>query len=225
MTTITTQRLVNRIGELIASGEEILKTRVRQDEYNEYVDAARMKGFRAAGLSFIERVFGNQHSHFTEFKNNTPAVTSKDAEYGIGILRAIKDEIAGDWLFSIKGLVAAEVFADFLEMADHLLDSGYKDPAAITAGSVLEEHMRQLCRRAGIDTDEDRDGKSVPKKADRLNADLAKAEIYSKLDQKQITAWLDLRNLSAHGRYTEYGVDQVRQMLSGVTEFMARVAS
>ena len=69
-----------------------------------------------------------------------------------------------------------------------------------------------------------RHSRPLAKKSDRLNADLAKAEVYSKLDQKQITAWLDLRNNAAHGKYGEYTEQQVNQLQSGVIEFMARVA-
>ena len=64
----------------------------------------------------------------------------------------------------------------------------------------------------------------VPKKADKLNADLAKAEIYNKLDQKNITAWLDLRNKAAHGKYNDYDKEQVRLLLDGITGFMSRVS-
>lgn len=108
-------------------------------------------------------------------------------------------------------------------MAEHVLDTGYKDPAAVMCGSVLEEHLRQLCLKNGIDTVTSRDRKDIPKKADSLNADLARAGIYSKLDQKMITSWLDLRNFAAHGHYEEYTADQVKNFLSSVTEFMARV--
>jgi hypothetical protein len=44
----------------------------------------------------------------------------------------------------------------------------------------------------------------------------------NKLDQKNVTAWLDLRNKAAHGKYTEYQKDQVELMMQGVTQFMAR---
>lgn len=125
---------------------------------------------------------------------------------------------------SVKGLVAAELFSDFLDMAEHLLETGYKDPAAVMVGSVLEEHLRQLCQRHGVASEDIKDGDHVPKKADRLNSELAKGDAYTKLDQKLITAWLDLRNKAAHGKYMEYNDDQVRQMLFGVTEFMARVS-
>ena len=123
-----------------------------------------------------------------------------------------------------QGLVTAEVFADYMEMAEYLLESGYKDPAAVIAGSTLEEHLRQLCRKNGIPIVRQKDGKDVPLKADQLNSNLTKAEVYSTLDQKQVTAWLDLRNKAAHGEYGEYNADQVKGMITGITEFMARVA-
>lgn len=126
-------------------------------------------------------------------------------------------------MLTVKGLVTAEVFANFIEMAEHLLENGYKDAAAVMAGSVLEEHLRQLCTKRDIPTHEMKDDKQVPLKADRLNADLAKKAVYSKLDQKLITAWLEIRNKAAHGHYADFNVEQVRTMISGVTEFMARV--
>ncbi|MFZ0592306.1 MAG: hypothetical protein WAM39_17735, partial [Bryobacteraceae bacterium] len=95
-------------------------------------------------------------------------------------------------------LVHADVFSDFLEMADHLLEQGYKDAAAVIVGSVLEEHLRKLCQKHGLGTTIN---SGAPKKADLINADLAGAMVYPKLDQKNVTAWLDVRNKAAHGKY------------------------
>jgi len=108
-------------------------------------------------------------------------------------------------------------------MADHLLSEKYKDAAAVMIGSVLEEHLRQLCAKTAIEVSVTKNGKSLPKKADLLNAELAAISVYNKLDQKQITAWLDLRNKAAHGHHSEYDAEQVQGMLSGVTNFMSRV--
>ena len=116
---------------------------------------------------------------------------------------------------NFQSLVRAEVFADFLEMAEHLLEQGYKDPCAVLVGGVLEDHLRSLCQSRGIPLQ--MSGK--PKKADSMNNDLAFADVYSKLDQKNVTAWLDLRNKAAHGKYDEYNADQVRNLLVGVREF------
>lgn len=59
-------------------------------------------------------------------------------------------------------------------------------------------------------------------KADRINADLKVANVYSGLDQKQVTAWLDLRNNAAHGNYAKYTQEQVDLMISGIQNFIAR---
>jgi hypothetical protein len=215
--------LVKRVDELIEMGSKALSTRNYKYDI-ESLDSGAIKGFRAASLSFIDRVYGSNHPHFKEFQENTKDYYPSDAENGIAILRAIRSEIDGGWLFTLKGLITAEVFADFIEMAEHLLETGYKDPAAVMCGSVLEEHLRQLCTRNAIAIEIEKDDKQIHKKADRLNSELAKNEVYSKLDQKMVTAWLDLRNKAAHGKYDEYTEDQVKNMLVAVTEFMARVA-
>jgi hypothetical protein len=108
-------------------------------------------------------------------------------------------------------------------MAEYLLSEGYKDASAVIVGSVLEEHLRQLCQANSIDTELLSGGKKRPKKADAMNADLTKSGVYGKLEQKNVTAWLDLRNQAAHGKYSDYNTDQVSMMCQGVLEFASRV--
>ena len=139
----------------------------------------------------------------------------------VGALRALRRDYDAGYLSSVQSLVRAEVFADFLEMAEHLLGQGYKDPCAVLVGGVLEDHLRSLCQGRGIPLQ--MSGK--PKKADSMNNDLASAGVYSKLDQKNVTAWLDLRNKAAHAQYGEYNADQVQNLLTGVREFAARIAA
>jgi hypothetical protein len=139
----------------------------------------------------------------------------------LGILKAMRADYAAGYLSSVAELIHADVFADFLEMADHLLAQGYKDPAAVMTGSVLEEHLRKLCDKSGIATANG----TAPKKADLLNAELAGAGVYTKLDQKNITAWLDLRNKAAHGKYAEYTKEQVQALFDGVRHFMVRYSA
>lgn len=136
-----------------------------------------------------------------------------------GVLRALRFAYENGYLASIQALVHADLFADFLDMSEHLLEQGYKDPAAVLVGSVLEEHLRKLATRRGVGILKP-DGSS--KKADSINSDLAAASAYSKLDQKSVTAWLDLRNKAAHGHYPDYTKDQVALMLQSVQNFISR---
>ena len=136
----------------------------------------------------------------------------------VGVLKAIRSHYESGNLFSVGEAFRAEVFSDFIEMATHLLKEGYKDAAAVIAGGVLEGHLRKLCEKLDVSTRE----RGKKKKADRLNADLTKAEAYSMLDQKNVTAWLDLRNHAAHAEYGLYTKEQVALMIQGITDFIAR---
>jgi hypothetical protein len=218
------ERMIQRIDELIEQANNVLRTRHHiQGVGGEHVDSGPMAGFRSASLSFLKLIFTESHPYYHEFEKHASSSGAFHAEKGLAILQAARSEIAGDWLSSLKGLIAAELFSDFLEMSDHLLETGYKGPAAVMTGCVLEEHIRQLCIKNGLDIHEEKDGREISKKVDRLNSDLAKIQAYSKLDQKMITAWLDLRNKAAHGKFDEFSSDQVQQMTIGITEFMTRV--
>jgi len=216
------QDLVRRADELIQLAQATLNTCPGRS-LDALADSAKFGELRSAALSFIERTFGREHTYYKEFSDKCSDVTPYKVETGLGILKAIRDELAGGWIETTRGLLSAEVFADFLDMANHLLEEKYKDPSAVLVGGVVEEHLRQLAAAKGIPVEESRGGHMLPRKADALNADLTKAGVYNKLDQKQVTAWLDLRNKAAHAKYGEYGEEQVRLMLEGVRQFVARV--
>jgi hypothetical protein len=217
--------LLDRVEHLIDLANKSLATKyTTEDSFFCYpwVSSESFKVFETSSLSFILSTYGDKHPYYTRFKESVTNTKPDDVEAGKGILTSIKTEIEKGWLSTIKGLISAEIFSDFLEMAEHLLSEKYEHPAAVMIGSVLEEHLRQLCDKNGIAVAEIKNGKTLPKKADLLNADLAGQNIYNKLDQKNITAWLDLRNKAAHGKYAEYNIQQVELMLQGVTEFMTR---
>ena len=47
----------------------------------------------------------------------------------LGILRALRADYAAGYLATVEELIHADLFSDFLEMAEHLLNQGYKDPS------------------------------------------------------------------------------------------------
>ena len=137
----------------------------------------------------------------------------------VGIAEALKTEYESGYLHKIEELIHADLLSDFLDMGEYLLAEGYKDPAAVIIGGVLEEHLRKLCLKNSIAITIN----NRFKKADMMNSDLSNNGIYNKLDQKNVTAWLDLRNKAAHGKYTEYTDEQVEFTLSAIRDFIARL--
>ena len=68
----------------------------------------------------------------------------------VGVVVALQADLKAGYLKTVSELIHGEVFGDFLEMGDHLLERGYKDAAAVVTGSTLEAHLRQLCQKFGI---------------------------------------------------------------------------
>ncbi|WP_329138149.1 hypothetical protein [Streptomyces sp. NBC_00670] len=135
------------------------------------------------------------------------------------IALGLRDDLKAGWTESVIELVHADTHSDYLEMSDTLLGSGYKDAAAVIVGTALEVHIRALCVKHGVDI-ELADG--APKKANTMNADLKKADVYATLQEKQVTAWMDLRNQAAHGNYEKYDITEVRALANGVRDFMLK---
>ena len=176
--------------------------------------------------ALVERITGTNSEYYkqidrisfkTKFKYAIRRLTQS-----IGVIQGLYQDLKAGNLKTFSELIHADIFSEYIDMAKYLLEEGYKDPAAVITGSTLEEHLRKLCKKNGIDIKRTADGKQKPKKVGDLNSDLVKGNVYSKLEQKSVTAWLGLRNNAAHGNYNEYNDNQVKQMIMGVRDFIIR---
>lgn len=211
-----------RADEIITLGQTASATSGRTPWGGTHLSEDLFMEFRAAALSFLRNVFGTEHPYYTTFDTSAANAVEYGAQAGLGVMAAAKNEVLGGWTQTATGIVSAEIFSDFIDMAEHLLAAGYKDAAAVLVGGVLEEHLRQLCRKHNISLVQGEPGNERSKAADLLNSDLAGHTVYAKLDLKAVTAWLDLRNKAAHGRYSEYTREQVDLVLQGVRNFIVR---
>lgn len=184
----------------------------------------KVTAFVTKSKAAIKRIAGAKSEYYEEFLRITKERCTDGSRVVpiFGIVTALKEDIENGYLKNLSEIIHSEIFADYLEMADHLLSSGYKDASAVITGSTLENHLRKMCLKNGIDLEQiNFKGKVLPKKADLLNSELCKKYIYNSLVQKQVTTWLDLRNKAAHGKYDEYTTEEVNLMIQGVTNFIA----
>ena len=204
----------------VISEYEAALSRSRHSDASDVITRSQVAAMRTRCTAAIERASG---SNSTYYKNVIDAAKGRDHEWNrlanvIGVAKALLYDIENNHLQSFEELLHGEVFGDFLEMASHLVESDYKDAAAVLTGGTLEVHLRTLCHKHGIDASPD--GRHIS--SDQLNAKLTKAGAYNKLDQKSITAWLDLRNKAAHGQYSDYTKEQVRLFVATVRDFITR---
>ncbi|MBR1283546.1 DUF4145 domain-containing protein [Bradyrhizobium sp. AUGA SZCCT0177] len=163
----------------------------------------------------LSSVCGPDSQHFTQFvaaEEPGMYVTNYEIFQKLrAVLEAAKEDYEGGYLNSLKLLVQAEVFDNELEMASELLTSGYVPAAAVTAGVVLEAGLREMCVDKGIPIGN----------LNKMNADLAKAGVFNKLVQKQVTALADIRNNAAHGHYDQFSKEDVASMIKDVQRILA----
>lgn len=168
--------------------------------------------------NILNSVFGPQSlqvKHFTEIllgQNRRPVENAYDILPIMGILRGALDDLAHGFLTGQEFLIAGDVFDSVLEQAKHLLDTGYKDPAAVLARVVLEDALKRIARAEGI---------ADTLKASQLNDELKKASRYPQPQWRLIQAWLDVGNAAAHGNFGDYDADRVKDVISGIEQFLA----
>ena len=175
-----------------------------------------MLGWTVKVKNLLVKVGGEECEHYKELikteKLSSLSGNMSKFKAQKAVLEAAKEDFEGGYLSSYKSIVQADVFDTELEQANELLQSGYFVAAAVITGVVLETALRELCDREGIPTG----------KMDKMNADLVKSAIYSKVTQKQITAYAGIRNSAAHGNLNEFTKNDVEQMIPSVEQFLSR---
>ena len=208
------QKIAERFAQLIQTGEDVAR-HVQTDSFSSTVDIQTSSQWGVSCLSLLNRVFSRESDHYKRFDE----MVDKGLYHwqrmvtALGILKAAQDDYEHGYIFEARTLIEAEVFDDFLGQAEHLLRTGYYQPAAVVARSVLEDGLRKLCQRRNVTISE-------KPSVDKMNADLAKDGAYNTLMLKRVTHLADIRNKAAHGQWDQFTKADVADMVSGVRSFM-----
>jgi hypothetical protein len=178
------------------------------------IDNELFTGWKVKVKNLLVTACGEASQHFMAFEKGEKRgkmESTHSVKKRLGaIFLAAKEDFEGGYLASLKQLVQAEIFDSELEQAKELQKNGYKLAAAVIAGVVLETALRDLCDSNSISLG----------KLDTMNAQLAKAGVYNKLQQKRITAIADIRNNAAHGKPDEFTDNDVENMIRDVEGFL-----
>ena len=218
--------VTQEIEELVSTGEKLAADASVASRSLGHERVQELASITARGGQLIARLYGSDSHYFQTFKDATQieyfnAMHSNCYDHVasvVGIFKAVRRDIESGMLANFRRSIQAEVFADFLDMAEHLHREKYKDAAAVLLGAVLEDSLRKIADANGVDI---LDSKGKPLTIDPLNIALAKKGVYNALVKKQITSWANLRNDAAHGHFDKYDSAQVQQMLLFVQNFCA----
>lgn len=212
------EKIIDKFGKLLEEGKKILQQAGWDgNNYTQHPSDIDYLRWKTEAINLVKRACGETSEHYLQLKriseDNGTKLNSFYFTHCYGTLEAAFRDFNDDFLFDIKLLIRAELIDDFLSQAEYLLQEGYHIPAASLAGGVLEDSLRKLCDKHEI---------SCPEKTkiDKLNTSLAKANIYDKLTQKEITAKADIRNNADHGHYEKIKQINVEEMIRWVRRFV-----
>lgn len=208
-----------RFGELLNQLEDLLASKSSRydnftEKHREEIDSNEFIEWKVKTRNLLSKSCGKDSEHYIEFSE-----TDVVGMYGTylstlkrlkAVFVAAKEDYEGGYMRTTRSLIQAEVFDSELEQAQELLRLGYKTPAAVVAGVVLETALRELCDQKEI----------CHGKLDKMNADLFKSGKYNKLQQKRITALADIRNSAAHGKSNEFSETDVESMIQDIERFL-----
>ena len=212
-----------QLNELVATGSRIVNMVQNAPRMINATEAARVSSWASSGNALINSICSRNSPYISMYSNalltqNFYNIHANHCAH-VGVIKGILESVKQDFekgLLNVDNRITTEVFADFLEMADYLIEQGLKDPAASIIGAVLEDALRKLAVSNNIPLVKDN---GSAKTIEPLNQDLYSAHVYEKLIFKQITSWADVRNNAAHGHYDCFDLDQVKMMMQFVEKF------
>jgi len=190
------------------------------------VNWQRFVTWRTTSVTLLTQVLPQEHAHrkavdgFAQISNEKSKL-----EWGISFLKGIEDDFKNGFLGSLSAVIEAEVAADYMGQAEHLLAEGQTGkfdhvPAAVLCGAVLEKALRTLCGEQQPPISTATSG-GEPKTLNPLIDDLKKAGVFNEAKAKQLRAWAAIRNHAAHGQFDQFNRKDVEQMIQGINNFLA----
>ncbi|MCK9173794.1 MAG: hypothetical protein M0O96_00750 [Desulforhopalus sp.] len=194
---ILRSQLINEANKLLTLASKVLSTTTSPEkpEAAPEVNEAKFHEFRISALSWLSRVFGDDHITTSSFKNEVTHATASRTTRGVGIIEAAKQQLQGDWLTTTRGEITLSLITAFMRRAKAQLAEGNCRAAVIFCGGVIDELLRRMSMKEGISLVNDGlSGRAHSKKPLQLAGDLYKKKIYDRTANKQITLWIGLFN-------------------------------
>lgn len=177
----------------------------------------RLDQWKLSCLNTIEVIAGKKsvfyetfpHKYIDYFERTFDAAMS----HYLSVLRALSEELQIGFLYGVEILVAKDMLETIIEETKALLQAKYKDAAAIYCRVILETSVKKLC-------DNNKISYRKKEKLSSISNKLKKKGLLNLPEWRQIQAWTDIGNSAAHGKFSDYAEDDVKNMLNGIENFI-----
>lgn len=163
--------------------------------------------------NILKNVYGYESEYYVLFskiftcysENDKNQYDRENISQALGILTSAKEEFDLGLLNKIIHIVSVEFFDNVLDQARELLKKGYKDPSAILGRIIIENTLKDLCKRNNVQFNE-----GVG--ASKLNEILKDNNTFTLPQFKLCRTYIELGNNAAHGDFDKYSERDVYKM-------------
>ena len=220
---------------ILASAKDVAPSTTRNRTTGEMIqlskgykepDAEKFVEWRTKTATLLALVIPQDHIH----RKSVLEIAELQCAYellqaAVSLMRGIKDDLEKGFLDDMAAAIEAEIACDYIGQAEQLLADSHRGkfdhvPAAVLAGAVLENALRKLCDQQQPPVAQ-QDAKGNHKTLGPLIQELKKAGVFNEAKAKQLQAWADIRNLAAHGEFTQFKRSEVEPMITGINSFLA----
>jgi len=132
-----------------------------------------------------------------------------------GILQGTKTNLEAGLLDDLMSKILIDLKADFLDTAQQLIEEGQKDPAAVLTCVVLEDSLKRLAQKHGIEG-------LANKEMSVVAGSLLTKGVIEKTTNQSIQSFKALRNAALHAQWTEVSVESLKLLLVFLPAFMEK---
>jgi uncharacterized protein YutE (UPF0331/DUF86 family) len=205
------EQLLERIEKLIAEGEGAVRSNSREDHWVR--DVVTTQAWLASAANAIQQIAPGPGIYSDELHRHT---TGAEMRHGIpvsvqqkilGLLRSLRDEAKAGLLAKLEYQVFATAFDDFLDHASEFQKTGKLKEAGILAASVLEDTLKRVARKNGVDP--------AGKTLDPLIDELTKLNVFNAIRAKRLKAYAGVRNAAFHAEWDKLTLKDVGDLIDG----------
>lgn len=130
----------------------------------------------------------------------------------LGLLQSVQLEAQAGLLTKLEDQVVATAFDDFLDHASDYHKSGKIKEAAVLASAVLEDTVKRIAIKSGIET--------ANLSLDPLIDNLTKLDVITQVKAKRLKAYAAIRNHALHAEWEKLDLKDIGAQISGLRELL-----
>lgn len=210
------EHVSKRIEELITRGNATVRAQPRKDYW--ISDVVQGQSWMSSAANAIQQVapvgsfFRLELARLMSNEQLKGGIPIEVAEKVLGLLQSVQLEASAGLLVRLEDQVVATAFDDFLDHAAQYHKSGKVKEAAVLASAVLEDTIKRVASKNGINPD----GLSL----EPLIDELAKQNVVTPVKGKRLKSYAAIRNHALHAEWDKLDIKDVGAQISGLRELL-----